>query len=129
MAKEFLAETITTIKLIDFIKELEKHDLKITLTEKIENKTTLESINEIIEKLSEKDDGTYSIDDISRLIQVRPSEIKFWCKRLKDILKIDVDGLNVKFTAKDLDNLKIVKSLRDDGYGLDYIEYILGQAN
>lgn len=65
----------------------------------------------------------YTTTQVSEMVGVEPSTIRFWSKRFEDLLDIEISNRNKQYKKSDIEKLKFIKKLaKEDGMTLQQIE-------
>lgn len=65
----------------------------------------------------------YTTTQVSEMVGVEPSTIRFWTKRFERLLDIEVSNRNKQYKKSDVEKLKFIKKLaKEDGLTLQQIE-------
>lgn len=65
----------------------------------------------------------YTTTQVSEMVGVEPSTIRFWSKRFENLLDIEVSNKNKQYKKTDVEKLKFIKKLaKEDGLTLQQVE-------
>lgn len=65
----------------------------------------------------------FNTTQVAEIIKEEPSTVRYWSKRFKDLLNIEVSNRNKQYKESDIEKLKFIKKLtREDGFTLTQVE-------
>lgn len=90
----------------------------------MDNKTFIEANYEEIQNHNINGKPLYfTTKQTAEIVDVEPSTIRYWSKRFKDLLNIEVSNRNKQYKESDIEKLRFIKKLtKEDGFTLTQVE-------